>query len=222
MIPILAIPGTWGWRGSSDGQWYDPSSPWSAYLRGQGFDHLRGPDRRPFVWTTDLNGQQAWRRLFKKKPDTIDWQCGGQNLYAWLVPPLAPDRCQPPAMTHLIAHSHGLQVALFACADGLKVNTLISVGSPVRSDMIDVWKRARPNIGYWLHLHSDYTDRWQWFGAIGDGALGIVRAHPMADLNHALPGVGHSEILTDSRLFSKVWPYALDIIKQRHGRTVAA
>jgi hypothetical protein len=222
MIPILAIPGTWAWRGSSDGQWYDPSSPWSAYIRGHGFDHLRGPDRRPFVWTTDVNGQQFWRRWFGRKPCTTDWQCGGQNLYAWLVPPLAPDRCQPPSMTHLVAHSHGLQVALFACADGLKVNTLISIGSPVRSDMIEVARRARPNIGYWLHLHSDGSDRMQWFGEIGDGAFRIVRAHPLADINHALPEVGHSEILNDSRRFSSVWPYALDIIKQRHGRSDAA
>lgn len=218
MIPFLAIPGTWGWNGSSDGQWHDPSSPWSAYMRGQGFEHLRGPDRRPFVWTTDVNGEQFWRRWFGKKPKINDWQAGGHNLFAWLVPPLAPDRRQPPERTHLIAHSHGLQLVLFACADGLKVNTLISIGSPVRADMLEVARRARPNIGYWLHLHSDCSDRMQWLGELGDGALRIARAHPYADVNHALPKVGHSRILNDSHLFPVIWPGPLDIIRLRHGR----
>lgn len=221
MIPFLAIPGTWGWNGSSDGQWHDPSSPWSVYMRGQGFEHLRGPDRRPYVWTTDVNGQQFWRRLFGKKPKINDWQAGGHNLYCWLVPPLAPDRRQPPEATHLIAHSHGLQVVLFACADGLKVHTLISIGSPVRADMLEVARRARPNIGFWLHLHSDHSDRMQWFGELGDGALRVVRAHPYADQNNALPNVGHSGILNDSRLFPVIWPGPLDIIRGRHGRIAA-
>ena len=219
MIPFLAIAGTWAWRGSSTGQWYDLASPWSAYMRGQGFEHLRGPDRRPFVWSTDVNGWQFWRRWVGQAATTNDWQAAGHNLFAWLVPPLAPDRCQPPAMTHVIAHSHGLAPCLFACADGLKVNTLISIGSPVRADLLEVARRARPNIGYWVHLHSDASDRWQWLGEIGDGALGIVRAHPSADLNWAIPHVGHAQVLTDSRLFTRVWPQTLDIIRSRHGRT---
>lgn len=219
MIPFLAIPGTWGWNGKSDGQWYDLASPWSAYMRSQGFEHLRGPDRRPFVWTTDINGAQFWRRWFGRKPDVNDWQAAGCNLYAWLVPPLAPDRCQPAEATHLIAHSHGLQVVLFACADGLKVNTLISIGSPVRVDMLEVAKRARPNIGFWLHIHSDGSDRMQWFGELGDGAFTIKRNHPFADQNNMYPGVGHSGVLNDPRLFSEIWPGPLDLIRSRHGRT---
>lgn len=218
-IPFLAIPGTWGWRGKSDGQWYDLASPWSAFMFGQGFEHLRGPDRRPYVWSTDVNGEQFWRRWFGKSPNVTDWQAAGCNLYAWLVPPLAPQYRQPIETTHLIVHSHGLQVALFACAEGLKVNTLISVGSPVRSDMLDVARRARPNIGFWLHLHSDGSDRFQWLGEVGDGGLGIVRNHPFADQNNTYPGVGHTGILNDARLFNDIWPGPLDLIRARNGRT---
>lgn len=217
-IPFLPIAGTWAWRGSSAGQWYHPASPWSNFMVAHGFHTLTGPDGRGFVWSTDVNGQQFWRRWFGRKPHTTDWEAGGQNLLDWLVPPLAPDRRQPPTQTHLIAHSHGLQVVLFACAAGLKVNNLISVGSPVREDLMAVGQLARRNISYWQHFHSDCSDRWQWLGEIGDGRVGVVRRHPLADLNHDLMSVGHSGILTNPDLFP-AWRPALDIVRLRHGRS---
>lgn len=219
MIPFLAIPGTHGWNGSSAGQWYDPGSPWSANMRAKGFEHLHllGEDRRPFVWSTDLNGQQFWRRWFGKKPSSNDWQAAGCNLYAYLVPPRAPQHRLPAAETHIVAHSHALQCVAFAASDGLKINTLITVGSPVRVDLFEVFKRARPNIGFWWHFYSDASDRWQWLGAIGDGAIGVTRKHPFADQNVGLPGVGHAGILNDPRVFADVWGGPLDLIRSRHG-----
>lgn len=220
MIPILAIPGTWGWRGSSAGQWYDPASPWSAFLRSRGLDHLhvlRG-DHRPFVWTTDVNGQQFWRRWFGLAPKVNDWQVAGINLYAYCVPPLAADRCVPPEELHIVCHSHGLQGVLFACAEGLRVNTLISVGSPVREDLFPVADRARPHIGFWWHFYSDGSDRWQWLGEIGDGHFGRVRRHPFADMNVGLPNAGHTGILTNPALFDDAWSGPIDLIGARHGR----
>lgn len=220
MIPVLAVPGTWSWRGTSAGQWYDQASSWSANLRVRGFDHLhllRGGGR-PYVWTTDVNGQQFWRRWFGGAPKINDWQAAGHNLYAYCVPPLAPDRRVPSSELHIVTHSHGLQPVLMACADGLRVNTLVSVGSPVRADMLEAARRARENIGFWWCYHSDHTDTMQWLGEIGDGMLGVVRAHPYADQKVSLPGVGHSRILTDPRLFAEAWAGPLDIIRSRHGK----
>lgn len=221
MIPFIAIGGTWAWNGSSAGQWYDAGSPWSANMRARGLEHhhLLAGDGRPFVWTTDLNGHQWWRRLIGKQPSTTDWHAAGINLHAYCVPPIAPDHRIKPCDLHIVAHSHALQVVLFACAEGLKVNTLISVGSPVRADMLKAARQARPNIGFWWHFHSDRSDRWQSFGEVGDGSFGIERRHPFADQNVGLPGVGHSEILNDTRIFHQVWGGPLDLIRSRHGRT---
>lgn len=217
LIPYLPIGGTWSWRGSSRGQWYDQASPWTAFMRASGFDPLCGPDGRGFIWTTDINGANIFSRLFGGREDTVDWQAAGMNLLDWLVPPLAPDRRQRPCETHLVAHSHALQVVLFACADGLKVHNLISVGSPVRADMMAVADRARKNIAYWQHFHSDRSDRMQWLGEFGDGHRGVVRQHPLADLNIPLAGAGHSGILNDPTRFI-CWRDALAIVKESHGR----
>lgn len=221
MIPFIAIGGTWSWNGSSKGQWYDTGSPWSANMRGHGFEHhhlLTGAPR-PFVWDTDVDGNQFWRRLFRKAPSVTGWQSAGMNLLNYCVPAIAPDRCIPPCELHVIAHSHAGQVVAFAAADGLKINTLITVSSPVRADLTEVYRRARPNIGFWLHIHSDQSDRFQWLGEVGDGHLGIVRNHPFADQNNSYQAVGHSQILNDMTLFNDVWSGPLDLMRSRHGRT---
>lgn len=224
MIPFLAIGGTWSWNGSSKGQWYDAGSPWSANMRARGLEHhhLLTGEARPFVWSTDINGQQFWRRWFGKAPDVNDWQAAGHNLLNYCVPAIAPECRIEPSQLHVICHSHGLQPVLFACADGLKINTLISIGSPVRADMVEATRRARPRIAFWWHFHSDTTDRWQWLGAIGDGSFGIARRQPFADQNVMVPGVGHSNILNDMRIFDQVWGGPIDLIRSRHGRDTVA
>jgi hypothetical protein len=131
---------------------------------------------------------------------------------------VAPERKIPPNQLHIICHSHAAQVVAFAAADGLQINTLVTVGSPVRADLFEVYHRARSRIGFWWHFYSDRTDRWQWLGEIGDGRVGIVRRHPCADQNVGLAQVGHSQILNDMRLFPQVWPGPLDLIRSRHGR----
>ena len=158
---------------------------------------------RPFAWTTDAAGWQFWRRwgIGNKTADHRDWAAGGLALYAWIVPPLAPERRIPPAETRVICHSHGLQVVLYACMHGLQIDTLISIGSPVRQDMDLVTMAARLNIRRWLHVCSDRSDRMQWLGTLGDGALGIIRQHPLADVNHPLPSAGHSGVLHDPAWF---------------------
>lgn len=224
MIPFLAIGGTWSWRGNSNGQWYDPGSPWSANMRARGFEHhhLLVGAGRPFVWTTDLEGNQFWRRLIGRPPDLTEWQAAGSNLFAYCVPPVAPTARIRPCDLHIVAHSHAAQLVAFAAADGLQINTLVTVGSPVRADMRDVYRRAKANIGFWWHFYSDASDRWQWFGETGDGKWqwpwAVDRTQPSADQNIGLPGVGHSKILNDMTLFADVWGGPLDLIRSRHGR----
>lgn len=195
-------------------------------MRARGFEHqhlMPGAERRAFVWTTDLEGHQVWRRLIGMSPDLSEWQVMGQNLLNYCVPAIAPDRRIEPCNLNIICHSHALQGVCFACADGLKVNTLISVGSPVRDDMAPVYERASENIGFHWAFHSDLSDRWQILGAL-DGRFGITRKHPLAarpfrGQNVGLKGVGHSNILNDMTKFDEVWSGPIDLLRSRHGRT---
>jgi hypothetical protein len=197
----LPIPGTWGFRElPTPADWQHPQSPFSIYLSDRSLFQVKAT--RGFDWTTDVNGSHFWQRWFGRLGDHRDWIVGGRNLAVWMLSPYD----EYPAYVELIdrniiAHSHALQVVLYACASGLKINKLVSVAGPVRADMQAVAEKARPNIGQWVHVHSDRSDRTQWFGEIGDGVLRIARQHPLANQNVPLPMVGHSKILTDPTAF---------------------
>lgn len=198
----LPIAGTHGWRGAAKGRWWAQDSAFAQYLRGQGFEHLGGD--RPFVWTTDVNGHRPWRRWLGAGNPHLDWDCGGENLRNYLRPYRdATDNYTPIGDRRLIAHSHGLQVVLYACAKyDLKIHRLVSVMSPVRDDMMALAEEARPNIGSWMHLYTDSSDGWQVLGQLGDGKLFGTRRHPMADYSIRVRGVGHTGVLENPSLFS--------------------
>lgn len=188
MNPIL-VAGTGSWKDNGSIDWFCPGHDFGKFLDAQGvapiYDGNGTP--KPFVWSTDLAGVPV---LTNKK----DWAAGGAAL-SYFVRFKAICRSYETA---LIVHSHGLQVAAFAAAEyGLKVDTLISMGSPLRADMRDRYQVLRTNTRYWLHVHSDKSDRWQWFGELFDGHFGIVRETPLANRNDFVPGVGHSELLRD-------------------------
>lgn len=205
---MILVPGTWG----REQAWYRPYSALATYLRDLGI-HVYEPGGRPFVWSTDANGWQFWRRwgLGSRDRDHWDWQAGGEALYSLIVPPLAPERRIPPDQTIIISHSHGLQVVLYACAAGLKVDRLVDIAGPVRGDMRGVHGQAAPNIRAHLHLHSDDSDRMQIFGAVGDGVFGVVRKLKRAGVvNRELPKAGHSGVLHDPAWMARFWPEAAD------------
>jgi hypothetical protein len=188
-ITIL-VAGTDEWADDRRVEWYCLASPFATFLQTHDVDVAFDGDAaapQPFVWSTALDGVPSSRRH-------VQWAAGGAALAYFARRAAAP--------IAVIAHSHGLQVVLYACAEfGLSLASLISVSSPVRSDMAEVARAARPRIGRWLHLHSDASDRWQWLGELFDGHLGIVRAHPLADRNDAVPGVGHTGVLQDPAQF---------------------
>jgi hypothetical protein len=175
--------------------WDNPNSPFTAMLAKYGMG-VANPER-PYVWTTNIDGagynDKHW-----------DWAAAGINLYAYVSPPLFPLARLGQVSTRIVAHSHGLQAVLYAAAAGMKVGSLVSVGSPVRGDMMETAKLARPNINRWLHLSScgDWTQIW---GELFDGSIGIRRDHPLADRNDKMPTeAGHGGILRDPRYF-KLW-----------------
>jgi hypothetical protein len=202
----VGVPGTWSARDTSP--WWSRDSAFAHYIKKLGIFPLRADD--PYVWSTDLNGKLF--NIFGSAPHS-DWSAAGAALSYYL-------RDVPLHQRNLIAHSHGLQAVLYACGKyGVALNTLTSVSSPVRKDMMDMAERSRPLIGYWTHVHSDHSDRTQWLGTLFDGAFGIVRAHPLADLNVKIPQVGHSDILNKSQHFSH-WDSLLYPIYKDYGKNL--
>jgi hypothetical protein len=206
MQPVLhLIPGTHAWSPKQlTGQWYHEGSLFRAILAVQGFR------ADVFEWSTGIDGLWPWRKLHL-------WHSTGIQFRNHIIPPRAPWARCPPLETAVVTHSHGLQPLLVACALGLYVHTLVDICGPVRDDMIaEYGAAARKNIGHWLHVHSDRSDTMQWLGGIGDGAFGITRPHPLADVNHRLPKAGHSRVLNEAA-WLVLWDTWLDLIRKRDG-----
>ena len=194
-MQLVLVAGTDSWKpNASKPAWWEPTGDFASYVNG--LPGMQLIDRqRPFVWSTDLDGSPF-------ESSHRDWKAGGLNLFAYIVPPRCPEHRVPVDETLVVAHSHGMQVALYAFAAGLQ-GALVTVAGPVRKDMADVAAAARKNITWWRHIHSDHSDWWQVLGAIGDGRLGIYRAHPLADDNVKVVDVGHSSLLYDPCLFER-------------------
>lgn len=196
MTPLLFVQGTHGWGRGDEPQWWRDGSPLIAFLEARDFVVLG--KQQPFIWSTNVDGVQWWHGKARKH---INWESAGCSLYAFLRNPLAPSDYVPLASRNLVGHSHAMQVIAYACAAGLKINRLLTLGSPVRADMREIYAAARPNIGHWLHVHSDSTDKMQWYGELFDGHFGIVRKQPFADVNLGIPAVAHSRLLNDPACF---------------------
>lgn len=199
MTPVLLVQGTHGWGRDDAVQWWEKRSAFCTFLQREQLSTLGGD--YPFIWSTDLDGVGFFKGKGRRH---INWESAGCNLLAYLWPRLSSrfDDYVPLGDRNIIAHSHALQVVAYACAQGLKINRLVTVGSPVRKDMADVYEKARPNIGVWTHVHSDGSDRVQWFGELFDGHLGIVREAPLADRNVLIASVSHSRLLNDKTCFA--------------------
>lgn len=182
--------------------WYEAGHPFVQFLASNGII-LYDPEV-PFEWTGDLDGHFGWLpwNWFGSK-DHRDWKAGGRALRYYLAGIPLKDR-------NIIAHSHGLQVVLYAVG-GAKmtdkpcpVNKLVTVGSPVRADMEAQVRKARPHISYWEHLFDPTdVDRMQIAGEFGDGRIGTQRHISMADRNTKCEYCGHSDVLRDEQKYSK-------------------
>ena len=200
---VLPVHGTWGFP-AKRGDWWQKDSALSWYFLRHGIGHLRPEDE--FCWSGDAGGL---RWPFGKNRSHTDWQAGGKALRWYLRDGRERRNYVRVAERRVISHSHGLAPVLYACAEGLWLDRLVSVTAPIRADMAEIARRARPNIGTWVHVHTD-ADKMQIFGAMLDGVVGI---HRKAEWKHAdgnitradeqikIPGVGHSGLLNNSEKF---------------------
>ncbi len=201
MTLYVPVPGTHGWPDDAHA-WWRWHSPLACYLARRGLSVL-APDR-PFVWSTDLDGLRFWRRWIGRGGTHRDWRAAGAALGFYLV-------CRDPQCPHgvpyddrnLIAHSHGLQPVLYAAAASRApfIRRLLSIGSPIRADMRTVIDGALPKIGRWLHVTTTGFDLMQILGRLGDGRIGAP-ALPRSVEVRRIPGIGHSDLLTDRAAFA--------------------
>lgn len=185
-MAVVLVPGTHGWRGlSTAGQWWQPGSPFVTMLEQAGLTVLP-----PFIWTTDLAGTWWTGRN--------EWEAAA---YACITHLEHYGQCASRPV-HVIAHSHGGQVAALAASLGANIESLVTVAMPVREDMMPTYHAASHHVRHWLHIYSaGWRDRMQWLGAIFDGHFGVRRhlgiapvlGHTIVD--HRLTGVGHGELL---------------------------
>jgi hypothetical protein len=200
MVPIAGTE-SWG-----DPWWQDEQGPWLTCLRRANVLPFRA-NGRAFRWDTDLDGVGALgsipnliRGLLRRRQHAVlhrDWQAAGDALGYFL------DLAAYSAR-NIVAHSHGGQVALYAAAAGTDLRTLVTVGTPVRGDMFDVYAEARKHIGWHLHICDATFDLWGTLGQLFDGDVKIDRTWgdsvgggPGPDLTITMQDIGHSSVLRD-------------------------
>jgi hypothetical protein len=187
---IVCVKGTW------HGEWCDPGSPFRSSVLEcvpPGFTVYEIVD----YWTGDVDGLPKWLSWFKRAKYS-DWSTGGTFL-AWVLLSMPYER------RNILSHSHGIQVVAFAAeilkAKGQRIRRVVDVCGPVRSDLAPQYAALRETADYWLHIASKGGDKMQLFGEFGDGALGWVRENRAAHRNVVIPGIGHSGLLYEAKLF---------------------
>lgn len=220
-VDVTAIDGTWGWHGliNDKNEWTHPDAPLWDYLRPRGLKVRADVKGRGFSWSTSLEGFQIWRRLFMRRAGLGAWEVGAVNLVDYHMPQTVDPRFHLKGCdTHIVAHSHGGNLPYIAAALGLKINVLVTVSTPVRMDVLHKYGTdGRKGIGFHIHYYSE-GDRTQAMGELGDDYFGVMRKHPLADLNLALPqAAGHTGLLNNPFYFDKLLT-AVSHIHRRHGR----
>lgn len=196
----VALPGTWG----EDDPWWTPGSDWSRLVRSFGWTPTYSPvdlEHHGFHWSCDLDGTLIDRITGRQHRD---WDAAGDALAYYLNALPYEDR-------NLVAHSHAGQVVghcLAAHGGKTAIRSLLTVCTPVRDDMAEIFLAGTPALAYWEHWYSPswWGNRMQWFGSFFDGYLGIKAAMPLADRNVRLPShAGHSRCLTDPDRYTLYW-----------------
>lgn len=201
------VLGTHGSRTAYPDQWVHPESPFSRYLKTQGFSPAR--PGRPFRGsTTDLDGVPVFA-------DGNDWEAGA---YAWIdylqAVGLVDEYLNPLEYFVAFVHSHGGQLALIAAAEGLKIPALVMVGTPVRKEIEEtVAPKAVANIGVCLHLCDARWDFIGLAGAVLDWRFSLRRTFRVKGIDsQKVNGVGHSGLYVTPEDFEK-WPPFLDRVR---------
>lgn len=192
---VLLVQGTWG---DTQTWWKRGSGGFADAVVAAGHTLIDTP--RPFEWSTGLGGVE----LFTER-DLTGWKGGGRHLhdYAdWYT-----CRSGGQKIDAIIAHSHGRQVVRYALQWGLTVPLVILVSGPIRQDVNTETPNAYDptRVQRVVCLHGGEGDKFQWYGELGDGHLGIVRDDPSPRAeNKGYPDADHSSMLYTPAQFGRV------------------
>jgi hypothetical protein len=189
-VPYLTISGTHGWNEDDNRfEWWERGSFFEQHLKKQ---NLILHARSPFEWSTALDGILARR-------NHAIWKSAAKHLICHLERVSLCER-------NIVAHSHGGQVVFYALSYGLQINNLVTVGTPVRSDMELIVLRGLGNLAYWHHIYDSSSDMTAILGTLFDGKLRVRHHFDLADSNDDVKGIGHSRILYDPR-YIQLWDH---------------
>lgn len=178
---VISVHGTWG-LDSSPTDWWRPESLFKQFARQHNI--LERFPLRPFFWDGELEG------VGKKE----GWRAGGFSLDNYLL--LTPEEDR-----NLILHSHGWNVWLYG---EVPVRNIITIGSPMRSDMFELMHKREKDRANHLHIFDSEWDRIGLAGQFLDGQLSFSRKCPVkSTVNHSLKRISHSQILRDPNHLKK-------------------
>lgn len=191
MRPTYVIPvhGTWDLNGRKKKCWWEKTSEFCQVARTNNIFYA---GEEPFIWSGRVDGIN-WKTGLTfglSKDGHDDWRTAGFSFRNYIKHFKVHDR-------NLIIHSHGLQVVAYS---NIRINNIITIGSPIRSDMTEQYIALLHNCNSWLHIYDQVWDRMGFLGQIGDGKWFGSRACPIASgdravNNHKLKGIDHSKIL---------------------------
>jgi hypothetical protein len=192
---LVLCEGTWGGE-----NWAAPASEFRQFLEDAGgFIVVRFPG-----WSNNLDGISLLTKFIQHGKHRT-W-IGGGYAFADFVRLLRREYEDVPIAA--IVHSHAVNIALYGLALSAEeqrpifLDRLISVCSPVRSDMQTPATRAVRQIGQWRHVSSHAGDPMQRLGEWFDGEIGWNRRSwdiPGATnvTNMTIRDIGHSKLLSD-------------------------
>ncbi len=181
MSKVILLAGTWAnGRGAPQDAWWKPGSAFAEEGKRHGLEYPDDAD--PFVWCTGLDGVDIFHEHWLSAAHSLIWYCQAKQLTS----------------VNIIAHSHGGQVAAIASGLGLKIETLITVATPVRQDV--VFHRA--SIRRFVHIYGGVRDYVQILGGLSLTGLEQLkldltrfqRDMPNADRNICKRECGHSDL----------------------------
>ncbi len=175
-----------GTHANDSDPWFRPDSAFYHAAIMNKVDISMGRNYQGFIWSTQL---EVWR--FNKNMGTDAWQAAAHSLLSYI-----DAYCDGEA--NVIAHSHGGNVAAIAAqyhgANGSpKIKHLITVGTPVRKTMSEVYRVCGNSVDMWTHIYSD-SDWWQMFGTFGTFNPWKTRRMEHAHRHRLIAGKGHTEL----------------------------
>lgn len=188
----IPIAGTWDADNAKESEWWEEDSPFNFFMRqNRAFTYKPA---MPFEWSTALDGLPFGKNNI--------WRYAGKALKYYL-------EFVPYHARNIIAHSHAYQLVAFCAAEKVMIRNLITIGSPIRKDMMETYIAAQPFIESHLHIRDDKWDLMGTLGQLFDGNWSLGRKNTYCDYEDVISDISHSRILRDKTKFelwnSKGW-----------------